>query len=598
MNFTFDEDSGFITGILPFWNFLDLTTGDIRTWFLGNEISEVVFVGPRCTSILYINSSQATIDGSVGLYAADAASLETSSTLVATLPAPYAGLKAAQTAEGDIKFLLYAKANPDGSAYNPTQAVDPVLFGGSSARIYDSTYVRVWNHWLGPQRNAVFGGTLKSGNGSYTFDGELTNFVTGICDVTCAESPRDSGSADPNDYDLAPDGSLVAFATKDIHLPLSNYSSSQIYAVPFDGTAADAVPVNPRDGAAYPEAQGPSASPKFSPDGSKLLYLQSNSITKGNDKSHMYVADISNQISMYGSDTAFNITRLASKWDRSPLQAGWSSDSEWIYAGAPDRGAGVLFAIPITAGDSHEPINITHGGTALGSYALPNNALLVTDSKFWTPCDIYSVGFDGSGIIKTYFEANKADPILSAGGLDSSIVSEFYYTTNTSEIEQQAWVVSSENFDPAKKYPLALITHGGPEAASFNMWGFQGQFNFKVWADQGYVVVSPNPTGSWGFGQNLTDAAYGTWGSYIFWDIVNCWQHVKENMPFVDVENGIHAGASFGGYMSNWSVILRHLRRSTLHQARKKTDRYCGTGSRDKTLAAGSKPWSQTKGSP
>ncbi|KAK2604584.1 hypothetical protein N8I77_007501 [Diaporthe amygdali] len=72
-----------------------------------------------------------------------------------------------------------------------------------------------------------------------------------------------------------------------------------------------------------------------------------------------------------------------------------------------------------------------------------------------------------------------------------------------------------------------------------------------------YVVVAPNPTGSWGWGQNLTDAAYGTWGSYIFWDIANCWQYVKDNLPFVDVENDIHAGASFGGYMSNCSLDYR-----------------------------------------
>lgn len=494
------------------------------------------------------------VDGSVALYIADAASLETSSTLVATLLAPYAGLKATQTTDGDIRFLLYAKANPDGSAHNPAQTVDPVSFGGSSARVYDSSYVRVWNHWLTPQRNAVFGGTLKLDDGVYSFDGELTNYVTGICDNICAESPRDFGSADPNDYDLASDGSLVAFSTEDIHLPLANYSSSQIYVVPFDGTAADAVPVNPRGGSTYPEAQGSSSLPKFSPDSSKLLYLQSNSISNENDKSRIYVVEDLKTISPNGSATGFNIARLASDWDRSPLQIGWASDSEWIYAGAPDRGAGVLFAIPITAGDSYVPFNITHGGTVLGAYALPNNTLLVTDSKFWTPCDIYSVDFDGSGTIQTYFEANKADPILSAAVLDSSIASEFYYTTNTSEIQQQAWVVFPENFDPSKKYPLALITHGGPEAASFNMWGYQGQFNYKVWADQGYVVVAPNPTGSWGWGQNLTDAAYGTWGSYIFWDIVNCWQHVKDNLPFVDVENGIHAGASFGGYMSNWSV--------------------------------------------
>lgn len=510
-----------------------------------------MFVGSKPTSILYINSTNEATDGSIGLYTADVSSLVPSATLVAILPAPFAGLKAVQTSRGSIQFLLYCKANPDGSAYNPFAAVDPASIGGSSARTYDTSYVRIWDHWLTPQRYAVFGGTLTPRNGSYSFDGQLTNYVTGICDVTCAESPIDTGTASNTDYDLSPDGSMVAFNTMDIHLPRGNYSSSQIYMVPFNGTLTDAIPIVPRGGdGRYPEAKGASAMPVFSPDGAKLLYTQQESNTNPSARNIMYTADVPEDIQ--GSATVFNITRLAGDWDRSPIQVGWSSDSQWTWAGVPHLGGGVAFAVPVTANDSYEPYNITYGGTLLGAYTMPNNSLLVTDSKIWTPCDTYSVSFDGSGIIQTYFEANKADPILSAAGLDSSTVSEFHYTSNTSQIQQHAWVVYPDGFDPSRTYPLALLTHGGPEDANFNMWSFEGQFNFKVWADQGYVVVAPNPTGSWGWGQNFTDAVYGRWGSYPFWDIVNCWEYVRDNMPFVDVENGIHAGASFGGYMSNW----------------------------------------------
>lgn len=162
------------------------------------------------------------------------------------------------------------------------------------------------------------------------------------------------------------------------------------------------------------------------------------------------------------------------------------------------------------------------------------------------------MGFDGSGVDQTFFEAYREDPILAADGLGPADVSQIWYPSNTSSFDQQAWVVYPKGFDASKRYPLALLTHGGPEASTFNFWGFQGQFNMKVWADQGYVVVSPNPTGSWGFGQNFTDAVYGRWGTYPYWDLVHCFKYIEAEMPFVDTTNAIHAGPSFGGFMSNW----------------------------------------------
>lgn len=41
------------------------------------------------------------------------------------------------------------------------------------------------------------------------------------------------------------------------------------------------------------------------------------------------------------------------------------------------------------------------------------------------------------------------------------------------------------------------------------------RWNAKVFADQGYVVVAPNPTGSTGFGTALTDAIQNNWGMLV-----------------------------------------------------------------------------------
>jgi len=113
-----------------------LTSGEISTWTTDSNISEVVFVGPTNTSILYINGTNEEGDGGISLYTADAIDLSSAS-LVASLPAPFSGLKAVLTQSGSINFLVYALAYPNGTAYNADLAETLV----STARIYTSIYV-------------------------------------------------------------------------------------------------------------------------------------------------------------------------------------------------------------------------------------------------------------------------------------------------------------------------------------------------------------------------------------------------------------------------------------------------------------------------
>ncbi|KAI0434326.1 dipeptidyl-peptidase V [Xylaria sp. FL1042] len=526
-NYTFETKAH-----AAWWNKLDLKTGKITKWYDGSDISEVVFVGPKDTSIIYINGTNAEEDGGISLYSADANDLA-SAKLIASLPAPYSGLKAAKTKSGDINFLVYTKAYPNGTAYNANLAETPA----STGRLYDSIYVRHWDTWLTPEKNAVFGGVLKRSHDSYKLAGGLTNYVTGICNVTCAESPYDQ--SDQSDYDISPDGSGVVFLTKDTTLPLANYTADVIYYVPFDGTAKDVVPIQARGSTKYPETQGAAVFPRFSPDGKKIAYLQMYGIAYESDRSSLYVANVNTK--------NFNVTRLAGKWDRAPDSLAWAPDSKTVHVAAPDLGHERIFPIPLTAGENYVPKNITNQGVPAGFYTLPNGNLLVSDSKIWTSRDIYAVSPKGK-VVKTYFQANKVDPGLK--GLGPEDVSEFYYSTNTSEIDQQAWIIYPEGFSKDKTYPLAFISHGGPQGAHFNSWSTR--WNFKVWADQGYVVIAPNPTASSGWGQNLTDSVQGRWGSYPYWDLVHAWQYVNSTLKYVDTSRGIEAGASFGGYMTNW----------------------------------------------
>ena len=65
-------------------------------------------------------------------------------------------------------------------------------------------------------------------------------------------------------------------------------------------------------------------------------------------------------------------------------------------------------------------------------------------------------------------------------------------------------------------------------------------------------MVTPNPTGSTGYGQSFTDAIKESWGGLPYQDLVSGFEYIKEVMDYVDTDRAVALGASYGGYMMNW----------------------------------------------
>ena len=110
------------------------------------------------------------------------------------------------------------------------------------------------------------------------------------------------------------------------------------------------------------------------------------------------------------------------------------------------------------------------------------------------------------------------------------------------------------HFDKTKKYPLAMLIHGGPQSAWTDDWSTR--WNPAIFAEQGYVVVSPNPTGSTGYGQDHVDAITNNWGGTPYQDLVKCFEYLEKEMEYVDTDRAVALGASYGGYMISESVPL------------------------------------------
>ncbi|KAK2764594.1 putative dipeptidyl-peptidase 5 [Arachnomyces sp. PD_36] len=512
------------------WNLLDLETGDSKVLTDDPNVSEIVWLGAENTSVLYINATNSAGDGGVSLWTSDVEEFGISRSLVGDLSAPLGGLKAVITEEGDVNFVVYGDSTADGEPYNPDQAAAPL----SSARIYDSIYVRHWDYYLTPEYQAVFSGKLTQDDSpaGFSFDGELTNLVA---PVEYAESPYPPfGGA--SDYDLSPDGQTVAFMSKAPEIPKANYTTSYIYVVPHDGSEK-AFALNEVDGPTTPEGiRGASSAPVFSPDSKQIAYLQMEEEDYESDRRIIYVSSL-------GLDEP--IRSVASKWDRSPEAVKWTPDGETFYIVVEDAGRGPLFSVPVNASAEYKPQKFTTDGYVSAFHFLgDSDSVLATSSAIWSSA-IFTIA-NPKEEPNTIFSANEVDPELS--GFGPHDVDEFYTAGNWTDIH--SWIVKPEGFSEDKTYPLAFLIHGGPQGSWADSWSTR--WNPKVWADQGYVVVTPNPTGSTGFGEELTDAIQNDWGGAPYDDLVKTWEYIRDNIPYIDTDNGVAAGASYGGFMVNW----------------------------------------------
>src|SRR5690606_27103154 len=72
------------------------------------------------------------------------------------------------------------------------------------------------------------------------------------------------------------------------------------------------------------------------------------------------------------------------------------------------------------------------------------------------------------------------------------------------------YVLRPANFDPARRYPVAFIVHGGPQGSFGNSWSYR--WNPQTYAGAGYASVFIDFHGSTGYGQAFTDSISQDWG--------------------------------------------------------------------------------------
>ena len=133
------------------------------------------------------------------------------------------------------------------------------------------------------------------------------------------------------------------------------------------------------------------------------------------------------------------------------------------------------------------------------------------------------------------------------------------------EFTPQGWLVYPRNYDPARRYPMVVWIHGGPEWTNAPAW--PETFNNATFlANEGYFVFYPNFRGGSGQGEAFTRANIKDFGYGDLRDILSGVDLIIHTLPVDSARVGI-TGWSYGGYMTMWSVTQTHRFRAAVSGA-------------------------------
>ncbi|KAH7319958.1 Alpha/Beta hydrolase protein [Stachybotrys elegans] len=430
-----------------------------------------------------------------------------------------------------LAFCCSSTTTPQGHMYLPASDKK-----ASTAQIYTSLFVRHWDTWNTRNYNSLWYGSLAKVKDQWVLEEPgLTNLLEGS--RLSSPVPPFGGAGD---FDVSSKG--IAFVAKDPEINPALFTKTDLYYAPIQSFTEKPGPLQLVQTGSL---RGYTISPTFSGDGSQIAFARMRHQQYESDKTRLMlvpdVTDLSNVIEFYPTEDGVGA------WDSRPEGIAWSIDNKTLYVTAEIRGRTALWELP------SNPTEVTdlptciygHGAVSEVKPLGTSRNLLITsrnryDSSLYTALDSKT---------KDTWELSSISKHGKSYGLDKRQMEEIWYP-GAAGYDNHALVTLPSSFDRSKKYPLAFLIHGGPQGAWLDDWSTR--WNPAIFAEQGYVVVCPNPTGSTGYGQAHTDAIKENWGGTPYEDLVKCFEYIEKDMPYVDTERAVALGASYGGYMINW----------------------------------------------
>lgn len=365
---------------------------------------------------------------------------------------------------------------------------------------------RHWDEWRENIRHHVFVADVSSGN---------------TRDVTPGDFDSPPGQQEGGAIAFAPDGRTLAIVSNREGNDRESWTTNNdIFLVPVDGGEPRKLTKNP----------AADTHPVFSKDGRTLFALAQRRPGFESDRWYLDAYDVQSG----AMRTIFTTP------DLSVAEYTISDDGSSIWFTAGEEARTHLFTVPVSGGT---PKRLVQGG-AISSPQPARDFVVFANSSLVSPPEIYRAPAAG-GSMQPLTRANESWVKQVDFAQPESL------TVNAGGGPVQYWLIKPPGFNPATRYPVVFLIHGGPQGVWGDAWSTR--WNPSLWAAQGWVVVAPNPSGSTTFGQGVVDRISGDWAGRVMAEIDGVVNAVAK-LPYTDSTRMGIAGASYGGYAVNWII--------------------------------------------
>ncbi len=378
------------------------------------------------------------------------------------------------------------------------------------AHVYERLLYRHWNAWSEGKRSHLF---------VVPADGGTARDLTPGADYDVP--PFNLGEAEAISF--SPDSQEIAF-TANTDKDEARSTNGDVFTVPVSGAS------EPKR---LTTNKGNDWGPLYSPDGKWIAYRSQLQPGYESDRWRLMLYDRSSG----------KITNRTEDFDANVETFAWSPDSHTIYFETEEKFEDPMYSLVVTSAGRPR---VLLPDAAIGDFVVSSDGhtLIFTRSSLVMPAEIFAANSDGSDVRQLTHE-NSA--LLSQLDLPKG---EPFWFAGASGTKVEGMLIRPPHFDPAKKYPLLLIVHGGPQVPWDDSWGYR--WNPEVMTAPGYAALLINPRGSPGYGSKFVEEISHDWGGRVYTDLMNGVDAAIAKYPFIDGSRMAATGGSYGGYMVDW----------------------------------------------
>ncbi|KND90128.1 Dipeptidyl-peptidase 5 [Tolypocladium ophioglossoides CBS 100239] len=529
---------------------MDIGTGTSATLSDEEGVHDAVWIPGTCDDVLYLKSSD---KGRTQAIVASGRDVAKEHYVAAEFDAPVANLKLKALDDASVAFVVTGLIE-NGLLYNET-----IVESNSSARVFDTPNIRMWNEVYRPQRYTLWYNKLELHDAKWTLPGELLKLI----DDPNIEAPHGMyGPDNPGDhFDICHRG--IAFIGRDVskRRPHESSASVQVY-VPIESFSLPPTRSPVRISSPSTVGVGVASNMRFAPNGLTIAFLHVE--IRDGYNTQLYLAPVDSGDAVGGLCLTLYVMNPEHEPPRGFEFAGASNS---LIVHREKCGRSVLDHVDLGTGRTS---TFFRGGVVAAFHPLRQDdwdVLLVSSSSFIDSSLWQVTRVSDPEISTTVSSATKNGARF---GLSADMVSEFWFE-GADDVCVHCFMIKPSNFDADKTYPWVLRPHGGPVASWTDSWSvivslaaLNSHYNHV--ADD--VVGKLCCVGGTGLRRRLAQhlrqyrlrsgvfseyaalvaRVLNEWGGKPFQDLKYLIGYL-EQLPFLDPSKAVLMGGSYAGYL-------------------------------------------------